>query len=56
MLWSSADPAERLDLSMRAAICRSPKEGLLVHPHLETCRTVHTEDEPPWIATQAAGR
>lgn len=55
MRWSSIDPAERLRLSMRAAVCKSGKEGLLVHPHLETWRVVGAGDAPPWIRAADSG-
>jgi hypothetical protein len=49
LLWLDGEEEARRRLSDQAVLCRGPREGLLVHPHLEDCRGI-TRDEPvPWL-------
>ncbi len=49
LLWQDEDASARRRLSEQAVLCRGPREGLLVHPHLEDFRRI-TQDEPvPWL-------
>lgn len=47
--WREEDPDERRRLTERAVLCRSAKEGLLVHPHLEDARSISSETPAPWL-------
>ena len=47
--WKEEDPAGRIALSERAILCSGPKEGLLVHPHLEAYRRIIAGQSVPWL-------
>jgi hypothetical protein len=47
--WRDEEPAARRRLSEEAVLCRGPRKGLLVHPHLEDYRRVLPEDPVPWL-------
>ncbi|MBM3286088.1 MAG: hypothetical protein FJY88_01875 [Candidatus Eisenbacteria bacterium] len=47
--WDALDEAEVDRLTIEAARCRGPREGLLVHPHLEDHRIVAATLAPPWL-------
>jgi hypothetical protein len=49
LLWREEDPLIRRRLSEEAALCRGPREGLLIHPHLEDCRRITRDDPVPWL-------
>lgn len=47
--WKSATAEERLRWSQDAVLCAGPRQGLLVHPHLEDYRRIAADDPPPWL-------
>lgn len=53
VLWSlsfeGATADTRDEWGLEAAICKGPKQGLLVHPHLEDFERVTASNDPPWL-------
>jgi hypothetical protein len=47
--WECEDPVERQRLSEEAVLCQGPRQGLLVHPHLENHRRIDLRERPPWL-------
>jgi hypothetical protein len=53
LLWRDEDPSARRRLSEQAVLCRGPREGLLVHPHLEDYRRITGQEPIPWLPAPA---
>ena len=47
--WTGGSAQERLRWGQEAVLCVGPRQGLLVHPHLEDHRRVVDTDLPPWL-------
>jgi hypothetical protein len=47
--WGDATAEERIQWSREAVLCAGPRQGLLVHPHLEDYRRIAADDLPPWL-------
>lgn len=49
LLWQDEDQTARRRLSEQAVLCKGPREGLLVHPHLEDLRRITWDEPAPWL-------
>ena len=49
LCWKDGTADARSTLSLDAVVCTGPKQGLLVHPHLEDYRQVAAGSAPPWL-------
>jgi hypothetical protein len=49
LLWREGDAEERTRWSQQAVLCVGPRQGLLVHPHLEDYRRIEAGEPAPWL-------
>jgi hypothetical protein len=47
--WKQAGVEQQLRWSRDAVLCTGPRQGLLVHPHLEDYRRIVADDLSPWL-------